>query len=61
MEISGWANIDLTTIRQPIPEIINASIELALATILEPSRYPEARLFPCRIIERKTLRPPPAK
>ncbi len=30
MEIAGWANIDLTTIRQPIPEIINSSIELAL-------------------------------
>jgi DNA-binding LacI/PurR family transcriptional regulator len=58
MEIAGWANIDLTTIRQPIPEIINSSIELALATIQEPDRCPEARLFPCRIVERGTLRPP---
>lgn len=59
MEISGWANIDLTTIRQPIPEIINSSVELALATIKEPDRCPEARLFPCRIVERGTLRPLP--
>lgn len=57
MEMAGWANIDLTTIRQPIPEIINSSIELALATIQAPDRHPEARLFPCRIVERGSLRP----
>lgn len=59
MEIAGWANINLTTIRQPIPEIINASIELALATMQAPDRYLEARVFPCLIVERGTLRPLP--
>jgi len=59
MEIAGWPNINLTTIRQPIAEIIAASIDLVVATIATPDRHPEARLFPCRLIERGTLRPLP--
>jgi DNA-binding LacI/PurR family transcriptional regulator len=57
MEMAGWANIDLTTIRQPIPDIIAASVDLAVASIDDPARPPEARLFACGIVERKTLRP----
>ena len=57
MEMSGWENINLTTIHQPIRQIINSSIELMVAMLDEPDRYPEARLFPCRITERSTLRP----
>jgi DNA-binding LacI/PurR family transcriptional regulator len=57
MEMAGWANIDLTTIRQPMPDIIAASVDLAVASIDDPDRPPEARLFPCGIVERKTLRP----
>ena len=57
MEMARWENIDLTTIRQPIPEIINSSIDLVVATVDKPDRTPEARLFPCEIVERGTLRP----
>lgn len=57
MEMSRWESIDLTTIHQPIRQIINSSIELMVAMLDEPDRYPEARLFPCRITERGTLRP----
>ncbi|MBP9183443.1 MAG: LacI family DNA-binding transcriptional regulator [Fuscovulum sp.] len=57
MEMSRWENIGLTTIRQPIDEIIDAAIELVMATIADPARPPEARIFPCRVIERRTLRP----
>jgi len=46
MEMAGWENISLTTIRQPIPQIISSSIELIVAMLDEPERYPEARLFP---------------
>lgn len=60
MEMASWHNIDLTTIRQPIPEIIGASIDLVVSTINHPDRQPETRLFPCRVIERGTLRPVPA-
>lgn len=61
MEMAGWQNIDLTTIRQPVAEIIEASIDLVMAVIESPDRYPEARLFPCRVVERGTLRPRPGR
>ncbi|MGB3313067.1 MAG: LacI family DNA-binding transcriptional regulator [Albidovulum sp.] len=57
MEMAGWQNIGLTTIRQPIPEIINAAIDLVVATIDVPGDRPEARHFDCTLIERATLRP----
>lgn len=56
MEMAGWQNIDLTTIRQPIPEIIEASIDLIATILADPEQKPEARLFPCKVIERGTLR-----
>jgi DNA-binding LacI/PurR family transcriptional regulator len=56
MEMAGWENINLTTIRQPVKQIIRSSIELVVAMLDEPDRYPEARLFPSEVIERGTLR-----
>ncbi|WP_112322506.1 LacI family DNA-binding transcriptional regulator [Oceanibium sediminis] len=57
MEMSGWQNIDLTTIHQPIEQIIDASIEVIVAMLEDPAMKPEARLFPCTVVERGTLRP----
>lgn len=57
MEMSGWQNINLTTIHQPVKQIISSSIELIVAMLDDPERYPEARLFPCSVVERGTLRP----
>lgn len=57
MEMAGWENIALTTIAQPIKQIIASSVELMVAMLDEPDRYPEARLFPCHVVERGTLRP----
>ncbi len=59
MEMAQWESINLTTIHQPIREIINSSIELMVAMLDTPNRYPEARIFPCSVIERGTLRPAP--
>ena len=59
IKMSSWESISLTTINQPIKQIINSSIELMVAMFDEPNRYPEARLFPCQIVERGTLRPRP--
>lgn len=56
MEMARWQNIGLTTIRQPVAQIIDAAIELVVATIANPDRHPEIRLFPCRVVERRTLR-----
>lgn len=59
MEMARWENIDLTTIRQPAPQIIESSVDLVAAMLEDPKRYPEARLFPCEIMERGSLRPLP--
>ncbi len=56
MEMSRWESFSLTTIRQPIKQIITASVDIVEEMLLEPDRYPEARIFPCRIIERETLK-----
>lgn len=57
MEMAGWQNINLTTIRQPIVDIINSSLELMVKMLVDPSHEHQALLFPCEIIERGTLRP----
>lgn len=59
MEMSRWNNINLTTIRQPIRQIVSSSVELMAATLAEPDRFPEARIFSCAVVERGTLRPAP--
>ncbi|MCX7288958.1 MAG: LacI family DNA-binding transcriptional regulator [Rhodobacterales bacterium] len=56
MEMARWQNIGLTTIRQPVARIIEAAIDLVVATIEDPDRRPEIRLFDCQPIERQTLR-----
>ena len=58
MEMAGWENIALTTIHQPIKQIVTSSIELVASMLEDPARYPEARLFPCHIVRRKTLLKP---
>ncbi len=56
MAIAHWQNINLTTIRQPIIEIIDASIEKIVETFEVGDRPPSAQIFPCQIVERGTLR-----
>jgi len=57
MEMARWQNIALTTIHQPVADIIAAAIELVVTTIDTPDQPAEVRLFPCRVIDRQTLRP----
>jgi DNA-binding LacI/PurR family transcriptional regulator len=57
MEMAAWASVALTTIHQPFEAIVRSSIDLITDTIRDPTRAPEARLFPCHIVERQTLRP----
>jgi DNA-binding LacI/PurR family transcriptional regulator len=59
MEMARWPNINLTTVRQPIADIIAASIDLVVDALQTPDQPPSARLFECSIVERGTLRPPP--
>jgi DNA-binding LacI/PurR family transcriptional regulator len=39
-----------------VAQIIEAAIDLVVSIIETPDRPPEVRLFPCRVIERRTLR-----
>jgi len=57
MEMAGWQNINLTTIRQPIADIIASSVDLITSLLDDPTRAVEARLFACHVIERGTLKP----
>ena len=59
MAMAAWANINLTTIHQPFAAIVQGSIDLMQRLFADPTRLPEARLFPCHIVERGTLRPLP--
>lgn len=56
IEMAGWAGIDLTTIRQPLPEIIGAAVDLIVTTLKSTGGARQDLLFECRIIERGTLR-----
>lgn len=56
MEMSGWESIDLTTIRQPVESIVDASVSLVVSLLDAPNARPKARLFSCEVVERGTLR-----
>lgn len=57
MEMAAWANIGLTTIHQPFEAIVRASVDLIIGSFDNPARPPKVRLFPCHVVERRTLRP----
>lgn len=59
MKMAKWELFDLTTIAQPIAEIIDTSVDVVQEMLSTPERLPQARLFACQVVERKTLRPKP--
>lgn len=61
MEMAGWENINLTTIHQPVKQIVTSSIDMIEAILDDPGRYPETRMFSCALVERGTLRNGTAK
>lgn len=58
MAMAAWPAYNLTTIHQPIADIIVTAVELVLGIVDQPGRKAEVRLFPCHPVERGTLRPP---
>lgn len=56
MEMAGWQNIDLTTIRQPVADIVASATELICELLMDAGKIPESRLFPCELVERGTLK-----
>lgn len=57
MEMARWNNINLTTIRQPIPEVVRLSVEMVVAMLADKGHTPKAHLLPCELVDRSTLRP----
>jgi DNA-binding LacI/PurR family transcriptional regulator len=54
MDMAAWDGISLTTVRQPLAGIVDASVELLIALLADPGRKPEARILPCEIVWRDT-------
>jgi DNA-binding LacI/PurR family transcriptional regulator len=57
MEMAGWDNINLTTIHNPIAQIISSSVDSVADLVADHTLSPQAQLFACHIVERGTLRP----
>ncbi len=57
MAMARWQNIDLTTIRQPVGQIIQASVDRVVGLLDDKPSGPTSLMFPCELIERGTLRP----
>lgn len=54
--MAAWPAFDLSTIRQPIAEIISAAVDQAIKRVAGPQTAPETQTFPCAVILRRTLR-----
>ena len=54
--MASWAAYDLSTIRQPIADIIITAVEQAIRLVEDPELSPELRRFACEPVVRGTLR-----
>ena len=54
--MASWPSYRLTTIRQPIADIIIAAVEDAIRLVSDPSLELTPKLFPCTPILRDTVR-----
>jgi len=61
MAMANWGAFNLTTVKQPIDDIIRKSVELMLDLVEGEIIKPSSTVLPCSIIERGTLRPIQAK
>ena len=57
MPMASWTAYNLTTVRQPVADIIRTAIDLIISVVEEPARAASSRLFPCEAVVRGTLRP----
>jgi DNA-binding LacI/PurR family transcriptional regulator len=58
MAMASWLSYNLTTIRQPVADIIITSVERVLALVDQSSPCKLAvKIFNCDVVERGTLRP----
>lgn len=55
--MAAWSSYRLTTIRQPIGDIITAAVDMITTMVEGPAINVASRRFRCSLVERKTLRP----
>jgi len=56
--MAAWPSYRLTTIRQPIGEIISAAVDMITEMVEQGGASVPSRRFTCTLIERGTLKPP---
>lgn len=56
ISMASWASYNLSTIRQPIADIIIDAVQLAITLIKTPDSVMKKTLLPCEVILRGTLR-----
>jgi DNA-binding LacI/PurR family transcriptional regulator len=60
MAMASWLSYNLTTIRQPVADIIVTAVERVLGLVDQPSPGKHSdSVFNCDVVERGTLRPKP--
>lgn len=58
--MARWSSYSLTTIRQPVAQMIDATLHLLREQLESPHRAPVIRLFPGLLVERGSARRQPA-
>ena len=56
MSMASWDRVALTTIRQPLAQIVERSVDFIQRGIDAPDEMPGRSLLPCDLVERGTLR-----
>lgn len=59
--MSSWQSFDLTTVRQPVPEMIQAGVQALLERIHDRSLEPQSITFDCELIVRGSTGNTPAE
>ncbi len=56
ISMASWASYNLSTIRQPIADIIIEAVQLAISLIKQPDSIIRRTVLPCEVVLRGTLR-----
>jgi len=54
--MASWGAYNLTTVQQPIQQMVLAAVDIIISRIENPQLGTETRLLPCKLVERGTLR-----
>ncbi|WP_438462155.1 LacI family DNA-binding transcriptional regulator [Marinomonas sp. PE14-40] len=54
--MASWGAYNLSTVQQPIQQMVLAAVDIIIARIENPELGTETRLLPCKLVERGTLK-----